>query len=165
MTLPIGTLSFSDITTEVAAGAIANTAYSSNMDWVRTNSKPAMTDFNTLRGKAFYKSTAGGNCANGNCPTVCNCGNINCGNCLIAGNVNCLNCDAKPLIQANCNCGTPFNCTTTGTSYACNCDCDCDCNCNCPVDCDCPVVCNCPVDCPVDCDCACDCACNCDCGG
>lgn len=161
MTLPsTGALSFANITSEVSANAIANTAYSSNMDWVRNNSKPAMTDFNTLRGKAFYQNNTGGNCANGNCTSNCNCGNIQCNNCTISGTVNCLNCDAKPFIQANCNCGTAYNCTTSATSYNCNCACDCDCacNCNCPVDC----VCNCPVDCV--CNCPVDCACDCNCG-
>jgi hypothetical protein len=160
MTLPsTGAIATSDINIEV--GNASN--YSLALSWIRDNTKPSVTDFNSLRSKAYYQKNNDGNCANGNCTSNCNCGNIQCNNCVISGTVNCLNCDAQKWLQTDCNCGTPYNCTTGATSYNCNCDCpvDCACACNCPVDC----ACNCPVDCACDCpvDCACDC--NCDCGG
>jgi len=156
MTLPAtGALSFADVTTLVGAGT---PGYSPAMSWVKDNSIPVITDFNSLHGLNYYQNNKAGNCANGNCTNACGSGNIQCNNCTISGTVNCLNCDAKAYIQAGTNCTAAYNCTqATNVSYACNCVV---CDCACTV-CDCACACDCTV-----CDCACDCDCNCacDCG-
>lgn len=163
MTLPSsGPLSFLDIQTEVTSGAVANTVYSSSLNWINENSKGLFTPggstaMNVLYGTAFFKNTTQGNCNNGNCSGFANCGNINCRNCEVTGTINCVNCDDKSYFQNNCNCVAAYNCNANQTSYNCNCDCACDCACDCtppppPPDCAPP---------PPPPDCACDCACDC----
>lgn len=103
----------------------------SSLSWVQANTKDAIKNMNSMYGRNYYQRNVDGNCNNANCTSNCNCGDIQCNNCLITGTVNCLNCDTQSWLQADCNCGTPYNCTSGPTSYNCNCDCACDCNCNC----------------------------------
>ncbi|WP_144106894.1 hypothetical protein [Paraburkholderia sp. BCC1886] len=110
-----GVISMSDINTEIGGAA-------DSLLWVEQNTKDAVANFASLYGRAWYQSTTGGNCANGNCTANCNCGNIQCTNCTVSA-INCTNCDARAWLQANCNCACTYNCTANAVTYNCNCDC------------------------------------------
>jgi len=87
--------------------------------------RPAGAHLGAFYGLSYFQNTTQGNCANGNCASVCNCGNIGGSNCLISGTVGTVNCDAQAWLQTGANCACTYNCTTTETSYNCNCNCNC----------------------------------------
>lgn len=108
MTLPTGTISMSNINTEVGAAAGATR----DMAWVRANTKIAANNLGAVRGFAWFQLN--GPLTNPY-PRTSNCSNCNCSNCVGA---QCR--DARAWLQANCNC----NCTG-------NCNCQCNCLCKC----------------------------------
>ena len=123
MALPAsGEISLNDLKTLTGQSALS---------WVQANTKDAVHDMNSMHGRNYYQRNVDGNCNNLNCTFNCNCGNIQCTNCYYDGTVNCLNCDAQSWLQADCNCGTPYNCNYGPVSYNCDCDCNCDCGSNC----------------------------------
>lgn len=125
MTLPAsGPISFQNITAETGSP----TGYSASMSWVQNNSKPTVTNMDSLHNRAYYQSTTEGNCNNGNCSENLSSGNIQCQNCSLAQLANCVNCDTKSYLQPNCNCACTYNCTQVANqSYNCNCNCACAC--------------------------------------
>jgi hypothetical protein len=128
MTLP-ATAPITLLNVKAEAGLTGDTSLS----WLAANTKagqvPSPNNLRGYLGKAWFKNTNEGNCANGNCTANCNCGNIQCNNCVIAAPVNCANCDAREWMQNNCNCACTYNCTAGATSYNCNCACACQCDC------------------------------------
>ena len=121
MALPAsGQISISDLVALTGQSALS---------WVLANTKDSVHDMDSIHGRNYYARNVDGNCNNGNCTFNCNCGNIQCTNCYYAGTVNCLNCDAQNWLQADCNCGSPYNCNYGPVSYNCDCACACDCAC------------------------------------
>ena len=152
MALPSsGQIGISDVRTETGRTT------ATGIDWIKANTKPTASDFDSLHGRSYYQSNKDGNCNTSPVPTgATSTGNIQCQNCTLS-TVNCANCDAQSWLQAGTNCACTYNCTTNSDqTYNCNCDCACDCACDCtPADCV-------PADCvPADCNCACACACDC----
>lgn len=129
MTTPAtGAISLNDVKTETASA----TGASPSMEWVKDNTRkvvgtapvPAVTDLDTVHNKAWYKSTMGGACNNGNCTTgSTNCGDRNCANCFNSALTNCVNCDTKNFLQPNCNCACTYNCTSNQVTVNCACAC------------------------------------------
>ncbi|CAB5220233.1 hypothetical protein UFOVP235_15 [uncultured Caudovirales phage] len=129
MTLPAsGTISMSQFSTEMGQAA----TYSATIAWINANAKVASNSLSGHYGKAWYNKYVGTNCNTGNCPVylTSNCGIYQCQNCLLA-NSQCSTNDGRSWLQANCNCGGPYNCNVSASfTYDCACI-NCDCNCNC----------------------------------
>lgn len=127
MTLPSGgTISISDVSTEIGIGATATDSINYLYNLVLPSQRPGTQDMTVFYSKAYYQNNTQGNCNNGNCTNNCNCGNIQCTNCFINGPTNCTNCDAQQWLQTNCNCACTYNCSVcNGASYNCNCACNC----------------------------------------
>ena len=124
MALPAsGQIDLSQVSIEVGQAS----TYSASLDWVRTITKDAVTNMDSLHGRSFYQSSMDGNCNNGNCASSVGGGNINCVNCSLT-TVNCANCDAQSWLQAGTNCACTYNCDQhTDQAYNCNCNCNCAC--------------------------------------
>jgi hypothetical protein len=156
MTLPTGTISISNLNTEV--GAAATTAR--GLDWLGGNVKGATVyNLGAVKGLTWLqRNNVAANCtANmaGQCNCQVNCGTVqgnpsgfnggtaNYGGTPVAGFTNCTanaacncncNCDNRAWLQANCNCAAANgynNCAYNCNYNNCNCNCACDCVCRC----------------------------------
>ena len=127
MTLPSsGQISFSDVNSKIGQSPTFSSSLQFLNNQIVPTQRPVNPAMNNFYSKDYFQNNTQGNCNNGNCTSNCNCGNIQCNNCLITGTVNCTNCDTQNWLQTNCNCvSTPYNCTTSETSYNCNCACNC----------------------------------------
>ena len=111
MALPAsGAISLNDLKTLTGQSALS---------WVQANTKDAVHDMNSMHGRNYYVSNQNGNCNNGNCADSPNNCSYQCTNCVNCNNINCLNCDTQSWLQADCNCGTPYNCTQNAVLYDC----------------------------------------------
>jgi hypothetical protein len=154
MTIPAGTVSTSDVTTELGLGA----TYSASLSFLNGYmlSPQSSPNMNQFRGLTYFQNNNQGVCDNGNCPN-CNCPPVDCTNCncssgsdfqcvqcLPFGNydsqctncsgVDCSNCQGQPYLQGNCNCACSYNCNCNALfGYNCgaavaatyNCNCAC----------------------------------------
>jgi hypothetical protein len=126
MTLPAsGKISISQVNTEIGVASTTKIDFG----WVKGKTKNASSPFgmSQLYSKTYFKSSAAGNCNNGNCSQPY--GTNNCGdgaggngNCINSA-INCANCDASAYFQANCNCACTYNCSTALVYANCNCNC------------------------------------------